>query len=136
MFSHNNDKTKRIYSYFSLSRFQDICWNLVMKVTTNFFFIFFYLIFADLSSLWKLINCAEVFHINVLKNPAYGRHQISRPMQIEAPIFLLLKKKQKKINLEWLLVFKDLWVGQQMHQSNSLTPPICGPSMGAIWNNS
>ena len=45
------------------------------------------------------------------KNPAYGRHRISRPMRIEAPIFLLLKKKIKKFNPERLLVFKALGVG-------------------------
>ena len=32
---------------------------------------------------------------NIFQNPAYGRHQISRPMQIVAPIFLFLLASKK-----------------------------------------
>ena len=38
--------------------------------------------------------------------------------------------------MEWLLVFKALWVGPQVHQSTNWTPPTRGPSTGAIWKNS
>ena len=57
------------------------------------------------------------------KNLAYGRHRISRPMRIKAPIFFLFKKK---FNPEQLLVFKALQVGQQMHQSKNLQRPMKG----------
>ena len=46
------------------------------------------------------------------------------------------KKRRKKFNPERLLVFKALWVGPQVHQSSSWTPPMCGPSTGTIWNYS
>ena len=43
---------------------------------------------------------------------------------------------KKKFNTEWLLVLRALWVGPQIHQSTSQTPPTCEPSPGAIGNNS
>ena len=64
------------------------------------------------------------------KNPAYGRHWICRPMWIDAGIFFFLNN-----NFERLLVFKALWVGPQVHQSTSWTPPTHGPSTGAVWKN-
>ena len=75
------------------------------------------------------------------KNHAYGRQRISRPMRIVGPIqfwkgCVINLKKRKKFNPEWLLVFKALQIGPQMHQSMSRAPPTCGPSTGAIWNNS
>ena len=43
---------------------------------------------------------------------------------------------KKKIYPERLLIFKAQRVGPQMHQSTSQTPPTCGSSTRAIWNNS
>ena len=68
------------------------------------------------------------------RNPTQGRHQISQPMRIEAPI--LFCKKKIYIYPERFLIIRALRVGPQMHQSTSQTPPMCGPSTGAIWNNS
>ena len=99
------------------------------------------------------------------RNLAYWRHQISRPMRIEAPIFFCWKNSIRNDSLflrlyvlvhkcnsppvEHLpredlpgvqsgrnLVFKALWVGRQVHQSTSRTPPTHGRSMYAIQNNS
>ena len=100
------------------------------------------------------------------KNPAYGRHRIFRPMRIEAPIFFFWKIIQsgrtpcfqgstswstnaqvhqsnnshawalQGCNLEKLLVFKALRVGQQVHQSTSRTPSMDGRYMYVIQNNS
>ena len=43
-------------------------------------------------------KCQELYTRNVpyekhIKNPAYGRHRISQPIRIEAPIFFLWKKR-------------------------------------------
>ena len=66
--------------------------------------------------------------LGLQKKNAYGRHQISWLMPMEASIYFLLKKINKKNN--------PLRVGPQMHQSTSQTPPTHGPSTGKIWNNS
>ena len=109
------------------------------------------------------VVCLCVCVINVYmvnKNPAYGRHQISGPMRIKAPIFFLETNFTNSIrkalwvgpqmrqsitshawtihgcNLEQLLVFKAIRVGWRVHQSTSQTPPTHGRSMYEIQNNS
>ena len=48
------------------------------------------------------------FYETFPKNPAYGRHKISRPMWIEAPMFFLLKKNSIQNGSLFLSLYESL----------------------------
>ena len=86
------------------------------------------------------------------KDTAYGRHQISQPMRIIAPIFFSGEKNLIRNNSLFLRLLEfghkcssppvehlprmDLRVCRRVHQSTSQTPPTRGRSMFAIQDNS
>ena len=50
--------------------------------------------------------CQIFFCKQIVKNPAYGRHRISRPMRIDAPLQKEIYKKKNKKNL-----LQGIWFG-------------------------
>ena len=77
------------------------------------------------------LNC--VFSVRTcIQNPAYGRHRISWPMRIKAPMFFFLDFFLYSILNNSLF----LRLYESVHKCTSWTPLTHGPFMGAIWNNS
>ena len=75
----------------------------------------------------------HLFFCIILKNPAYGTHQIFQPIQLIAPIYffgIFEKRKSIRNNFMFLRLY------ELVHKCTSHTPLTHGPFTSAIWNNS